>query len=187
MAVLSIKNGVVSRSMLVGNSPYVPPSFESIATVTASGSSSTLTFTSIPATYKSLQIRGIANDAFRSNLRMTFNSDTGANYSFHMLYGNGSAAGVAAGSSANYINYVGKAESTASIYGASIIDIVDYASTSKYKTAKTFFGYDYNGGGWSGLASGLWMSTSAITSITITNPNGNYTAGSTFALYGIKG
>ena len=161
--------------------------YESIATTTATGSSSTLTFTSIPATYKSLQIRGIANDAFRSNLRLNFNSDTGANYAYHLLYGNGSAAAATGAASATYIDYMGKAESTASIYGASIIDIVDYASTSKYKTAKTFFGYDFNGGGWSSLSSGLWMSISAITSITITNPNGNYTSGSTFSLYGIKG
>jgi hypothetical protein len=193
MAITSIKTGssftnlIKYNDFLGPNAAYIPTDFESIATVTANGSSSALTFTSIPSTYKHLQIRGIANDAFRSNLRMTFNSDTGANYSFHMLYGNGSAATVAAGSSANYIDYVGKAESTTSVYGASIIDIHDYASTTKNKTSRTFFGYDFNGGGWSALSSGLWMSTSAITSITITDPNGNYTSGSVFSLYGIKG
>jgi hypothetical protein len=162
-------------------------SFESISTVTANGSSAVLSFTSISSSYKHLQIRGIANDAFRSNLRMTFNSDSGANYAFHMLYGNGSAAQAVGTSGANYMDYVGKAESTSSTYGASIIDIIDYASTTKNKTVRTFFGYDFNGGGWAALTSGLWTSTAAITSITITNPNGNYTAGSTFSLYGIKG
>ena len=192
MAITSIKTGSSFTNLqkyndfLGPNPPFIPTSFESIATATPSAQSS-ITFSSIPSTYKHLQIRGIANDAFRSNLRMTFNADTGANYSFHMLYGNGSAATVASGTSANYIDYVGKAESTSNVYGASIIDIHDYASTTKNKTTRTFFGYDFNGGGWSALASGLWMSTSAISSVTITNPNGNYTAGSVFSLYGIKG
>lgn len=126
--------GIMASSI----SGSISSSFESIATATASGSSATLTFTSIPGTYKSLQIRGIANDAFRSNLRLNFNSDTATNYAYHLLYGNGAAAQATSAISATYIDYMGKAESTASIYGASIIDIVDYASTTKNKTVKTF-------------------------------------------------
>jgi hypothetical protein len=37
-------------SLLAGNPSYVPPSFESIATVTGTGSAGNLVFTSIPGT-----------------------------------------------------------------------------------------------------------------------------------------
>ena len=60
MAVISLKNKLKSGSLLVGNEYYNPTEFESIATVTVgSGGSSTISFTSIPGTYKHLQVRGI--------------------------------------------------------------------------------------------------------------------------------
>ena len=45
------------RSMLAGNAAYVPSSYESIASATGTGSSGTITFSSIPSTYQSLQLR----------------------------------------------------------------------------------------------------------------------------------
>jgi hypothetical protein len=171
--------------------------FESIATVNATGSSSTLTFSSIPSTYKHLQIRGIAKSTFSSDngnsVLATFNSDSGANYSWHNLYGTSGAYGEGA-ASANFINVRLIAPSNGSslpLFGVVIFDIIDYASTSKYKTARYFGGTDSNGN--SGIvspvevASGLWQSTSAINSITLTSQTLNFDTGSTFALYGIKG
>lgn len=77
---------------------------------------------------------------------------------------------------------------TSTIPSVAIIDIVDYASTTKNKTIRTVTGCDANGGA-SGsdvsLRSGLFPSTSAVTSITI-----NCTAmgtGTVIALYGIRG
>jgi hypothetical protein len=71
--------------------------------------------------------------------------------------------------------------------------LLDYQNTNKFKTIRNLQGFDANGDG-SGARyyairffSGLWQSTSAITSITITAPNGNWATGSSFALYGIKG
>ena len=74
----------------------------------------------------------------------------------------------------------------ANIFGTGIIDILDYADTSKYKTVRTLFGYDANGSGYIAFSSNLWQSTSAITSITMTPVNG-IAEYSSFALYGIKG
>ena len=79
------------RSMLAGNSAYVPPSYESIASATGTGSSGTITFSSIPGTYQHLQIRiNSRNDSTDgATTTMRFNGDTGSNYARHYLYGDG--------------------------------------------------------------------------------------------------
>lgn len=167
--------------------PASPSSFESIASITPSGVA-TVTFSSIPQTYKSLQIRGICTDAGANSVQMRVNSDTGANYARHALSGNGTTTGASgAGGTSNILigGYRDGFSSNASYLGAIIVDIHDYASTTKYKTTRSFNGYDANGSGTVELNSGLWQSTSAITSITISMPS-NFSTGSTFALYGIN-
>lgn len=166
-------------------------SFESIATATASGSTNTITFSSIPSTYASLQIRIHAKDtAIGSYLEMIFNNDTASNYAYHSLTGNGSTASASGSATQGTIRNIGyvPAASATNIYGVSIIDIHDYASTTKAKTVRTIMGNDRNGSGEIRLQSGLWTSTSAINRIDISEVNlDNITSGSTFALYGIKG
>ena len=76
---------------------------------------------------------------------------------------------------------------TANNFGAYIVDILDYASTSKNTTTRALAGYDNNGNGSLYVKSGLWLDTSAITSITVTPNAGNWVEHSTLALYGIKG
>jgi hypothetical protein len=198
MANLSIKTGVISRSMLVGNSPYVPPSFESIATATGTGSNTEITFSSIPSTYKHLQIRSIYRDTkaatTRQSLYLEFNGSAGTNYSVHNLRGSGSA--VTAGGFANYpfvtIECAGAGDSTtANVFGASIIDIHDYAVTTKNKTVRYFSGINDNtttdGNQGVVIGSGAWNQTAAITSIKIICGDTAFVSGSTFSLYGIKG
>jgi len=167
----------------------VTSNFFKIATVTASGSQSSVTFSSIPSTYKSLQLRILANDGGAGACSLNFNSDSGTNYAFHRLYGNGSLVSANGTASTTSLSYNSPSGSLSNIYAAAIVDIIDYASTSKYKTVKTFAGVDNNGGATSlaYLTSGLWQSTSAITSITITDQQGNnWTSSSTFTLYGIS-
>jgi hypothetical protein len=167
--------------------PAVPTSFESIATFIANGNDSTYTFSSIPSTYKSLQIR-LSNSAdFGANIR--FNGDSAANYAFHELRGDGTTVSTGSGT-AQTSGLVGAGTPVTSFYGASIIDIVDYASTSKNKTVRTVYGVDSNNTAGQTIRSSstLWMSTAAVNSVTIFNDaNVKYTAGTTIALYGIKG
>jgi hypothetical protein len=165
-------------------------SYESIASATGTGSSGVITFSSIPSTYKHLQIRMIARDntaATHNLVYINFNGDTGNNYSFHFLRGNGSAASASGAASAAAINYGGVASGTAATIAPTITDIIDYASTSKYKTTRSITGFDDNTNGNVWLCSGLWQSTSAVNSLTLTNPSANFTTTSIFALYGIKG
>ena len=166
-------------------------SYESIASATGTGSSGTITFSSIPATYKHLQVRwmgqvdGGTNGVY--NTYIQFNSDSGNNYARHTLDGDGASA-TATGADTVTAPQVGLAtRNSDTALGVSIIDIHDYASTTKYKTLRVFNGADRNGAGSVQLQSGLWMSTSAISSISIINFNGNFKTNSAFALYGIKG
>ena len=172
----------------VGTPPVPPSNFESIATVTVgSGGTSTITFSSIPSTYKHLQIRafGKAVNSSVYNCYINFNSDTASNYSLHRLYGYGS--GVA------YNEYFSTAMETNYLYGGStgmwnvVVDVLEYKNTNIYKTIKTLGGYDANGSGEVGLISGNWRSTSAVNSISFTNNGGGFAQYSSFALYGITG
>jgi hypothetical protein len=169
--------------------PVITGAFESIATVTAAGGETSLTFSSIPATYAHLQIRGVIkrNASPAINLGWRFNGDTSSSYLRHLLSGDG--ATVSAGSVVAYTSAIDASMpgNVANIYGAFITDILDYANASKTKTVKTFGGYDQNGSGVVTLNSNLWTTTAAITSITAYFQGDTLYAGTTFTLYGIKG
>ena len=166
-------------------------SFQSISTVTVGTATSTMTFSSIPATYTHLQIRGMLNGTAAgtyNNVRMGFNSDSGANYSSHVMYGDGASAAANSESSGTRMYgqiFVSQA-STSSYVGIGVIDILDYANTNKYKTVRSLNGIDLNGSGAIEFSSGNWRNTNAITSIEFVTASGNFNVGSTLALYGIK-
>jgi hypothetical protein len=179
--------------------PTVPPAnFTSLQTVTAAGGESVLTFSSIPGTYKHLQIRGISKSLSPygvSGAITRFNSDSGSNYSYHTLGTQGSSifnSGTASTTSFQTDAFsVGTDGATyANMYGYIIYDFIDYASTTKYKTVRAEMGCETNTGAFAGYyynMSGNWRSTSAITTITLSESSGLlYAAGSTFALYGIS-
>ena len=182
--------GIIASS-ITGN--LVTNSFESIATASGTGSSGIITFSSIPSTYKHLQLRTLMRNtgsgSGEQSVLITMNSDTGANYATHRLTGNGSSAGAQSYTSGTAIvPYFNPENGAASnVYGVYVIDLLDYANTSKNKTIRLFGGVDYNGSGTVGLISGAWFNTNAITSITLTSGGGNWTTAAKFALYGIRG
>lgn len=174
-------------------------SYESISTYSLATTTSTITFSSIPTTYKHLQIRLMArtngSGVDRGSMALKFNADTtAANYSYHYLGGDGSSAFAGAGASSGTNNYIGGisaytgASSSASIFGVGIIDILDYADTNKHKTIRTLAGQDQNNtSGRISLNSGRYGSSSAITTIELIPEYGSFVQYSSFALYGIKG
>ena len=172
--------------------------YDSIATVTVgAGGLSTISFTSIPATYKHLQIRATPRASTAPNgyavPTIKFNSDAGANYENHYLMADGVSANAGATGNMN-IGLVAGSAST-SVFGTFILDVLDYANTSKYKTVRNLTGFDNNGVGGTTLQKGgvqlhslLWLSTSAITQIDIADADAaGWSLYSSFALYGIKG
>jgi hypothetical protein len=160
-------------------------------TTVGSGGAASITFSSIPATYTHLQIRimGRSDRATTTDVvKLNFNSDSGANYTEHDLYGDGSsvnAGGYTGLTSANAYRIAG-GNAGSNIQGAIIIDILDYANTNKYKTLRSLGGVDLNGSGQVWLNSSLWLNTSAISNIVLTSV-GTLQQYSSFALYGIKG
>lgn len=182
-----------TKSSKVWDGETFPGYFESIATVVVpSANQATVTFSNIPQIYTHLQLRIIARGTFSSsddNLDGRFNGDTGSNYAWHILYGGGSSAGATASSSTNYFmpGRMTYSSSSANTYGVSVTDILDYTNTNKYKTVRSITGQDQNGSGIILLNSGLWQSTSAITSIDLfPHAGGNFVQYSHFALYGIR-
>jgi hypothetical protein len=160
-------------------------SYDSISTVTVgAGGSSSITFSSIPSTYKHLQIRMRTKTTNTLDINFRFNGDTGNNYTGHGIYGDGSSAASITPYTSYPTGYVGYSPS---INGASIIDVLDYQSTNKNKTCKILHGNDNNGSGYAMFNSSMWMSTSVITSMTILVASGTFEQHSSFALYGIKG
>ena len=172
--------------MLGGNAAYNPSSFESIATATGTGSSGTITFSSIPGTYVSLQLRinGVLVTA-GNTINIQLNGDTGANYTRHRLWGDGSTVTSDGATALGQAGLTPTAGDTTYPY-AIITDIHDYASTSKNKTIRTFSGIDKNGSGSANLVSNLWLSTSAVTSLTVLSAS-SFATSTTVSLYGIKG
>lgn len=158
---------------------------EPIATTLLGTTTTTITFSNIPQGYKHLQIRAIAKASGTNfNPKMQFNGDTGSNYSWHYIYGDGSTAVAGAGATQAFI-YNSIISTNASMYNGFVIDILDYSNTSKFKTTRELSGQDRNGSGEIALWSGNWRNTAPITSITFSN--GTFDTNSRFSLYGIKG
>lgn len=171
--------------------------YDSIATVTvaAGATASTITFSSIPSTYTHLQIRAICrivrSGQSQGQLYMSMNGDTTTgNYYTHQLDGDGTAATSFTNNTFGGVyGTVGAANTaTSGIMGANIIDILDYSSTAKYKTVRQYNALDANGSGQFRFVSGLWMSNTAVNSLTFSLAYGTaIDQYSHFALYGIKG
>ena len=170
-------------------------SYESIATQTLSTAVSSITFSSIPSTYTSLQLRFMASAGYGSynntTIRCELNGDTtSTNYYYHAVYGDSGTGATAIATQLQKITQGLDTATTTNIYGVGIIDLHNYAVTTQNKTLRAFAGYDTNGEVSANrvtLSSMLWMNTSAINSIKLIGQDGNWTVGSTFALYGIKG
>lgn len=158
----------------------MPATYEPIAKYTVSSSQSSYTFSSIPSTYTDLIIIVSGTSSSDISYRLQFNSDTGSNYSFTYLYGDGSSA--TSGRQTNQA-FIGGMARTGTTQGNGIIHIMNYSNTTTYKTAI----------GTGGTAAvliienvGTWRSTSAINSMTLITESGTVSTGSTFTLYGIK-
>lgn len=155
--------------------------YEPIATTTLSSAQASVTFSSISGSYTDL-VLVISAKATSSvvNHRMQFNADTGTNYSWTRLFGNGSSAQSDRGSS-NASCLIGAIDTT--VFTADVISIQNYSNTTTYKTAIVRSNNtSYN----TEATVNLWRSTSAITEIKIITSSQQLETGSTFTLYGIK-
>ena len=164
----------------------MPTTYEPIATTTLGTAASTITFSSITSAYTDLRliINWQSTSTAETNLFMTFNSDTGSNYSYTRLVGDGASASSGRATSQTSL-FIGKQNaSTTSVWRMNEIDIFSYAGSTN-KTYLESHATDNNGGGFVYRFVGLWRSTSAINTISIFQSGSNLNAGTTATLYGI--
>ena len=159
-----------------------------IATTTLSSAAASVTFSSISNSYTDLVLvaSNVTASVSSNNIYIRFNSDTGTNYSYTILTGNGSITTSARVSNANYNFFggynVGVDSTFPSIMTASI---QNYSNATTNKTSLVRFGINASSTGETQAVVNLWRSTAAINTILIYPFTGNFLPGSTFTLYGI--
>lgn len=159
----------------------MPSTYEPIATTTLGSNASDITFSSIPSTYTDLVLVVNGHLTVDDNVFLQFNGDTGSNYSFTLLRGDGSSATSSRDSNRTQL-FLGGILTTAT--GNTISSIQNYSNNTTYKTVLT-----RTNGVTSGAAQGrvgLWRNTSIITSVKVGVASGNFVSGTSFTLYGIK-
>jgi hypothetical protein len=161
--------------------------YEPIATTTLTSAAANITFSSIPATYTDLIL--VLNVAIASGgggeSVIRFNSDSGSNYSNTYLYGNGTSA-LSARNTNSTVGRVSYSASFTTTVGNMnyIVQVQNYSNSTTYKT---FLSRANNAANAADAITGLWRSTSAITSIQFFySDSSNIITGSSATLYGIK-
>lgn len=145
-----------------------------LATTTISSTVNSVTFGSIPATYRDLRVVYYAGMQPDGNQDVGFQVNGGTGTSGVYMAGFGSSTG--SGTSADLVGYVTSAGMV------NTLDILDYAQTDKHKPMLLRYGAAAN---FSAAAAFRWASTSAITSVRFYIGSGNFSIGSSFSLYGI--
>ena len=151
-----------------------------------SGGAASVTFSNIPQTFTHLQLRSVCQQVNNGYVSITFQNGT-FNYR-HYLTGNGSSAASGADTT-NAPGIIGTYSTwNSSVFGVSIIDILDYTSTTKNKVFRALGGRDVNdaNNGLLFFGSALYSSSTAITSMTLSAVTSNFTSGCRFDLYGIQ-
>lgn len=164
-----------------------------IATQTLTGTSAQVIFDNIPQTFTHLRLVMFArsNGGSGTNIPIRFNNDSGGNYRVHYFGGSGSSAfsgDFGATQTIGDVGWVGAGTDTANSWGCSVVDVLDYTNTNKFKTLRATNGViqtTSTGAGLLGIWTSLWNSTAAITRFDFFLSSGSFVAGSTFSLYGI--
>ena len=187
--------GILAQSAAAPTPPAAVDAYDLLETEILTGSQASVTFSSLNSTYgadyQHLQLRYVirTNRAGANNdvIRVELNGDTGSNYRWHLLSGNGSSVSSSASGAdtAMWASYVSTQDSATGVYGAGVIDLLDAFETSKNTTIRTL-------GGTTGaitqinLTSGAWFNTNAVTTIKLFQYGSTMETGSRLSLYGLK-
>jgi hypothetical protein len=158
--------------------------YEKIATYTAPSAVTSYTFSVIPGTYTDivLVINGGFSTATTGYVSYRVNGDTGSNYSYTRLYGDGTSA--LSGRNTNKTLGAFDIFNSGTEKWMIIAQFMNYSNATTYKTTLSRQG---NGATLVGTLANLWRNTAAITSITLLEELGlSFATGTTFTLYGIK-
>ena len=154
------------------------PTYTALANVTIGSNTTSITFSSIPQTYRDLiLVCQVQSASSQGADYLYFNSDTTqANYSWLRVQWDGSSPSQATGSDAS----VG--DISASSPNTVIMNIFDYSATDKHKT---FLTRSNNAGNGTTALANRWANTAAVTSVQVIGESQNIRTGSTISLYGV--
>lgn len=153
--------------------------YDLIASNVLGSTTTTVTFSSIPATYRDLiLVAEVLGSGGNAGTRIQFNGDTGSNYPQVEMSGNGTTAS----SGAPTLAYINGQTGTTTARGLTILQVMDYSATDKHKTSLSRYGRADSA---TAAGASRWANTAAINQITIFAPVNTYAIGSTFYLYGI--
>ena len=166
---------------------------EAIATHYLEADAASVTFSSIPATYEHLQVRGshrAAGAVGGQSFYIELNATAGTGYSSHVIRAHSTTVGANALTGTAYIQIYDASHGSsvdAAEYATIFMDVLDYANTNKNTTVQFVAGTALtHGASRVSVGSGLWDDTAAITQIKFTPSNGNMVRGSGFTLYGLN-
>jgi hypothetical protein len=180
-----------TNSMLAG---YSFQDYELIESVFVASPTASVTFNNLnqyATEYKHLQIRVSTRTSGGTTNEDTFlriNGDSGSNYTWHQLFGDGSVLYSLAYPNSSSMNpmVTTAASNTSGIFSPAVIDLLDVFSITKNKTMRSLAGHNGSlGVPYVLFRSGVWRSLNLVTSIAFTT-GGNFVAGSRFSLYGIR-
>ena len=155
------------------------PTYPALATVTLGSSASSVTFSSIPATYRDLVLVVQANQPSGTPVALWMSINGGGTDAGSTVFMGGSGSSGSSYTSAR-LNIGDLVTGVGQMHR---VQIMDYSATDKHKTYLARFDRaDY---GTIAIA-GRWTSTSAITSIQVVPESfRSFASGGTFNLYGI--
>jgi hypothetical protein len=190
LAQSSLVEPFTTNSMLAG---YSGNAFHHLETVRLSSNAATVEFTNLArySDFQHLQLRYAVRSTraqVNSGLFMRFNGDTANNYVVHQLIGTGSSVSSTASTarSTTLALPIPAANATASAFGAGVVDLLDPFETTKNTTIRGLGGIASSFNELQ-LASGLWLNTAALTSITLVAIlSDQWVSGSRLSLYGLK-
>lgn len=158
-------------------------SYFSLATTTLTSAASSVTFSSIPTSVNGVALRDlivIASGVSSSSVNglLHFNGvTTGTSYNWVRMFGTGSGSGSSNSDTTTAIAYDFYTNPT-----ILRLQIMDYSVTDKHKTALTRWD---TAGNITGTTAFRWLSTNAITSVSLNLGSATFSVGTTISLYGV--
>jgi hypothetical protein len=162
----------------------MPVTYNSIATTTLSSTASSIAFSSISSAYTDLKVVLLGTTGIAADWNLNYNGDTATNYAMNYITGDGSSLSSSRTTNVGLINLTRPLSTSTTIPMLYQIDIFNYTG-STFKTCLFTQSSDRAGSGVVTHGTGLWRSTSAITTVTLNCPTSTFSIGTTATLYGI--
>lgn len=155
------------------------PTYTALANITLGSSASSVTFSSIPATYRDLVLVGVPTTSDGGLILLRLNGDTTSS-NFFRVDMRGSSSGAQSSSGNDHII----ADTTTTAGSNLVLQVMDYSATDKHKT---YLNRVSNTATLTRAWAGRWANTSAVTSVGFALSSGTFQTGSTFNLFAIAG